>query len=223
MKLITELYEDLEVVSEGTDAEGKKNLFIEGVYLQAGIKNKNGRLYPEAVMEKEVARYMKEEVNRKKAYGELNHPPTPQIDLERACIRICELRQDGKNYIGKSIVLNTPMGNIVRGLLEGDCNLGVSSRGMGTLKQNGMVTEVQADFRLATAADVVSNPSAPDAFVNGIMENVEWVLDPKLGWQANELVTEIKNARHKQKLTEAQMFQAFQAFVARVQNVQIAG
>lgn len=220
MKLITELVEDVQVIAEDNKSGGK-NLYIQGVFMQAGIPNKNRRIYPESILENEVNRYIAEDVSKNKAYGELNHPPTPSVDLERACIRICELKKDGGNYIGKALVLNTPMGGIVRGLIEGDCNLGVSSRGMGSLKKTGMIDEVQSDFRLATAADVVSNPSAPDAFVNGIMENVEWVHDEKNGWKALDIVEETRKQMHIKKLDESQMLQAFQRFIDRVKNVDI--
>jgi hypothetical protein len=221
LKLITELVEEVQVIAEDSKTGGAKNLYIQGVFMQAGIPNKNRRIYPESILENEVARYVAEDVSKKKAYGELNHPPTPSVDLERACIRICELKKDGGNYIGKALVLNTPMGGIVRGLIEGDCNLGVSSRGMGSLKKTGVIDEVQSDFRLATAADVVSNPSAPDAFVNGIMENVEWVHDEKNGWKALDIVEATRKAMHVKKLDESQMLQAFNQFLARVKDVSI--
>jgi len=220
MKLITEVTEDVEtVIEEGTD--GKKRLFLEGVFMQAAIKNRNGRLYPLEVLETEVNRYITEKVHTNRALGELNHPASPQVNPERACIRICELRRDGNNFVGKALVLNTPMGSIVRGIMEGGGKLGVSSRGMGTLKKSGMVTEVQNDFRLATAADVVSDPSAPDAFVNGIMEDTEWFLDPKLGWQSRNIIEDTVKAMHKKVLTEGQRLQAFRRFVDAVTRVEI--
>lgn len=220
MKLITEVTEDVRtIIEEGVD--GKKNLFIEGVFMQANIKNRNGRLYPVNILENEVNRYIKEKVSTNRALGELNHPASPQVNPERACIRICELNRDGNNFLGKALVLNTPMGNIVRGIMEGGGQIGVSSRGMGTLKQSGMVTEVQSDFRLATAADVVSDPSAPDAFVNGIMEDVEWFFDDKMGWQANNVVEQTVAAMHKKVLTESERLKAFRRFVDAVTKVEI--
>lgn len=220
MKLITEITEDVKtVIEEGVD--GKKNLFIEGVFMQANIKNRNGRLYPVTILENEVNRYIKEKVSTNRALGELNHPASPQVNPERACIRICELKRDGNNFMGKALVLNTPMGNIVRGIMEGGGQIGVSSRGMGTLKQSGMVTEVQSDFRLATAADVVSDPSAPDAFVNGIMEDVEWFFDDKMGWQANNVVEQTVAAMHKKVLTESERLSAFRRFIDAVTKVEI--
>lgn len=173
MLLITELVEDVKYITEG---EGeKKNLFIEGVFLQAGIKNRNGRLYNPDIMEREVTRYMKEAVGSRRAYGELGHPAGPQINLDRVSHLIVGLQREGNNWIGKAKITDTPMGNIARGLINDGAALGVSSRGLGSLKPVNGVMEVQQDFRLATAADIVADPSAPDAFVNGIMEGVEWV------------------------------------------------
>jgi Prohead core protein serine protease len=172
MKLISEIVENVQVISEGTS----KDLYIEGVFLQSEMANKNKRIYPKSVMEKEVARYMKEYVESKRAFGELGHPEGPTINLDRVSHIITSLREDGNNYIGRAKILNTPMGNIVKGLIEGGAQLGVSSRGMGTLKEKeDGINEVQSDFYLATAADIVADPSAPDAFVQGIMENKEWM------------------------------------------------
>jgi hypothetical protein len=172
MKLISEIVESVQVISEGTS----KDLYIEGVFLQSEMANKNKRIYPKSVMEKEVARYMKEYVDSKRAFGELGHPEGPTINLDRVSHIITSLREDGNNYIGRAKILNTPMGNIVKGLIEGGAQLGVSSRGMGTLKEKeDGINEVQSDFYLATAADIVADPSAPDAFVQGIMENKEWM------------------------------------------------
>ncbi len=172
MKLISEIVETVQVISEGTS----KDLYIEGVFLQSEMANKNKRIYPKSVMEKEVARYMKEYVDSKRAFGELGHPEGPTINLDRVSHIITSLREDGNNYIGRAKILNTPMGNIVKGLIEGGAQLGVSSRGMGTLKEKeDGINEVQSDFYLATAADIVADPSAPDAFVQGIMENKEWM------------------------------------------------
>lgn len=177
MKLICELHESVQcVISE--DVAGKKQMFIEGIFLQAGIKNRNGRIYPSHVMEQEVNRYINEKVVSGRAYGELGHPNGPQINLERVSHIIKELRKDGDNYIGKAVVTEgTPYGQIVKGLLESGANLGVSSRGLGSLKQRNGIMEVQSDFRLATAADVVADPSAPDAMVRGLMEDTEWVCE----------------------------------------------
>lgn len=187
MKLMAELIEEVEYVTEAKE-DGTKNFYIEGIFLQSAIKNRNGRVYPEHVMDKEVARYIKESVDRSCALGELNHPNGPQINLDRVSHRIVSLKKEGTNYIGKAIIANTPMGNTAKGIMECGGRLGVSSRGMGTLKPNkDGINEVQSDFRLATAADIVADPSAPDAWVNGIMEGVEWFWDEsKNGYKAVE-------------------------------------
>ena len=174
MFLISEqISDEVQLITE--EKNGKKEQYIEGVFLQAGIKNRNGRIYPIETMKKEVNRYIKEFVNKKRAYGELGHPEGPPINLERVSHLITDLREDGKNFIGKAKILSTPMGNIVKGLLNDGAKLGVSSRGMGSVEQRGNAQYVQDDFLLATAADIVADPSAPDAFVEGIMEGVEWV------------------------------------------------
>jgi len=182
MKLITELMEGISYISEARE-DGKKNLYIEGVFMQYDTPNRNGRIYNRSIMEREVNRYVNEVVSQKRAYGELNHPSGPQINLDRVChiIENLELRSNGE-VLGKARVVDTPMGNIVKGLLEGGANLGVSSRGLGSLKEgkNGIM-EVQQDFRLVTAADVVADPSAPRAYINGIMENVDWVFNEANG------------------------------------------
>lgn len=179
MKLFTEINETVNVFEEVLDeATGKKNMFIEGVFMQANLKNRNGRVYPTEVLDKEVARYNKEYVEKNRAFGELGHPQGPTINLERVSHLITNLQKDGDNYVGKAKVMDSPYGNIVKGLIGEGAQLGVSSRGMGTLKPNrDGVNEVQNDFYLATAADIVADPSAPDAFVNGIMEGVEWIWD----------------------------------------------
>lgn len=154
--------------------------YIEGVMLQTEVKNKNGRIYPKEVMQKEVKRYTKEYIDNNRAYGELGHPEGPTINLERTSHLITDLKEDGNNFIGKAKILSTPMGNIVKNLLDDGARLGVSSRGMGSLKASnakGGVQMVQSDFQLATAADIVADPSAPDAFVDGVMEGVEWIWD----------------------------------------------
>jgi hypothetical protein len=179
MKLFAEVNETVSIVEEVLDeATGKKNLFIEGVFMQANVKNRNGRVYPTEVLDREVARYNEEYVQKKRAFGELGHPQGPTINLERVSHLITDLRKENDNYIGKAKIMDSPYGQIVKGLIGEGAQLGVSSRGMGTLKPNrDGVNEVQKDFYLATAADIVADPSAPDAFVNGIMEGVEWVWD----------------------------------------------
>lgn len=175
MKLIKELNEDLQFIVEENSETGKKNLFIEGIFLQSNLQNRNGRVYPKEIMEREVRRYVKEQVDTKRAYGELGHPEGPNINLDRVSHMIVSLKEDGDNWIGKAKILDTPMGNIAQSLIKEGAGLGVSSRGLGSLKERNGINEVQDDFMLATAADIVADPSAPDAFVQGIMENREWV------------------------------------------------
>ena len=181
MKLISEQWaDDVNYLIEEDPKTGKKNAYIEGVMLQTEVKNKNGRVYPKEVMQKEVKRYTKEYIDNNRAYGELGHPEGPTINLERTSHLITSLREDGNNFVGKAKILSTPMGNIVKNLLDDGARLGVSSRGMGSLKASnakGGVQMVQSDFQLATAADIVADPSAPDAFVDGVMEGVEWIWD----------------------------------------------
>lgn len=209
MKLITELHEDVSYITE-TAESGEKKHFIEGIFLQAELKNKNGRIYPMGVMEREVTRYMKDIVENNRAYGELGHPQGPQINLDRVSHIITELKRDGNNYIGKARLTETPMGNLALGLLKSGANLGVSSRGMGTLKpMKEGIMEVQDDFRLATAADIVADPSAPDAFVKGIMEGVEWIFDPLSGTWKEESADNMKRHMHRlssRELEEQKLF-----------------
>ena len=176
MKLITEVYETLEYLSEA-NADGEKEFFIEGVFMQANQKNRNGRIYPTNVLEREVSRYNKEYVEKNRAFGELGHPQGPTINLERVSHMIKSLTKEGDNFIGKAKIMDSPYGNIVKNLIKEGASLGVSSRGMGSLKAKNGINQVQDDFYLATAADIVADPSAPDAVVEGIMEGVEWILD----------------------------------------------
>lgn len=222
MRLITELNEDVKYIAEAKE-EGGKNLYIEGIFLQSAIKNRNGRMYPESVMDQEVNRYLKETVNTKRAFGELGHPAGPQINLDRVSHIITELRKDGPNWIGKAKLTETPMGNIAKGLIESGAQLGVSSRGMGSLKLNNEgINEVQGDFKLATAADIVADPSAPNAFVNGIMEGCEWVFDPKAGWQAIQLAEQtkkvIERASSSRELQEKKMY-IFERYLEKLSNI----
>lgn len=215
MKLITELYEDVSYITE-TAESGEKKHFIEGIFLQAELKNKNGRIYPMGVMEREVTRYLKDIVENNRAYGELGHPQGPQINLDRVSHIITELKRDGNNYIGKARLTETPMGNLALGLLKSGANLGVSSRGMGTLKpMKEGIMEVQDDFRLATAADIVADPSAPDAFVKGIMENVEWIYDPIREVWTEERIDTVQRKLHSmsvQQIEEAKL-NVFKSFL----------
>lgn len=174
MKLIKEITETVNYITEEID--GKKSLFIEGPFLVADVTNRNNRLYEHHIMKKEVARYTEAYVDKQRAFGELGHPDTPSINLDRVSHLIVGLREDGNQWIGKAKILETPMGNIARSLIEGGAQLGVSSRGMGSLKEVNGVNIVQSDFYLATAADIVADPSAPGAFVQGIMEGVDWML-----------------------------------------------
>jgi len=215
MKLITEVQETTNLIVE---EKGKsKNYFIEGIFLQSEIKNRNGRMYPESTMDKEVDRYIKEYVNKNRAYGELGHPENPSINLDRVSHMIESLTKDGTNYIGRAKILDTPMGQIAKGLLDGGANLGVSSRAMGSLTTNKEgVQVVQDDFMLSTAADIVADPSAPDAFVNGIMESKEWIfVDGKfIERDIEEAHRSIRRANSRQ-LEEAKI-RAFSKFLSKI-------
>jgi hypothetical protein len=174
MKLITEKIEDAKVViTEGKN--GSKKYFIEGVFLQGDLKNRNGRMYPVGLLEREVAKYDKDYIQSGRALGELGHPEGPTINLDRASHLITSLQKEGTNFVGKARLLETPMGKIAKSLLDEGVKLGVSSRGLGTLRENNGCKVVCDDFMLATAADIVADPSAPDAFVNGIYEGREWI------------------------------------------------
>jgi len=175
MKLISEEVQNAEYLVE--EKNGKKEYKIRGVFLQSEIKNRNGRVYPTEVLTREVNRYTKEFINKNRAFGELGHPDGPTVNLERVCHMVKSLKQDGKDFIGEAKIMDTPYGKIVKGLIDEGAQLGVSSRGMGSLIQRNGVNYVKDDFYLATAADIVADPSAPDAFVEGIMESKEWVWD----------------------------------------------
>jgi len=194
MKLITEHLDSVQYITEAND-KGEKNVFIEGVFMQAEQQNRNNRIYPKDILEAATAKYIKEQVKTGRAVGELNHPEGPAINLDKVSHRITELKWVGNDVVGKALILDTPMGKIVKGLVEGGCKLGVSSRGMGTVEQKEGKTFVKNDFVLATV-DIVQDPSAPSAFVEGIMEGVEWIwengiLKPQ---QIEEYETEIKRA-----------------------------
>jgi hypothetical protein len=217
--LITEVNEDVKYIQEATE-EGKKNYFIEGIIMQGDLKNRNGRVYPSQVLAQEVARYNKNFVEKKRAFGELGHPSGPTINLERVSHMFTELRQDGSNFVGKAKIMDTPMGKVVKNLMDEGAQLGVSSRGMGSLKQNrNGIMEVQNDFMLATAGDIVADPSAPDAFVKGIMEGAEWFYDVASGnWlreqEVDILVTETKKLSTRQ--LEEQKFNLFTKFLTSI-------
>ena len=216
MLLITELLtESLETLEESSSS-GEKHQYIKGIFLQANVKNRNGRIYPNEIMENAVNSYVNEVVLNNRGYGELGHPAGPQINLDRVSHLITELHKDGNNYIGKAKITDTPMGNIAKGLLKSGANLGVSSRGLGSLKPNrDGIMEVQDDFRIATAADIVADPSAPGAYVKGILEGVDWVYDEKLGWKANEYVYESnkKLKNNYKNLSEESKFDLFKKFL----------
>tara|TARA_B100000424_G_scaffold118142_1_gene89196 strand:+ start:1310 stop:1957 length:648 start_codon:yes stop_codon:yes gene_type:complete len=194
MKLISEHIEDVEYITEEKD-NGEKTYKIKGVFMQSEVKNRNGRVYPFPVLEKEVTRYNKDYVNENRAFGELGHPDGPTVNLERASHMITSLKPEGKNFIGEAKILKTPMGRIVENLMDAGGKLGVSSRGMGSLEQKNGANYVKNDFYLATAADIVADPSAPNAFVQGIMEGKEWVWD-------NGALVEEELIRMKKRINE---------------------
>lgn len=218
MKLFTDLVEDVQILTEAR-ADGKKDYFIEGIFLQGDIQNRNHRMYRTETLKKEVDRYMKEYVNKNRAYGELGHPSGPTINLERVSHMIKDIRQEGNNFIGRAKIMDTPYGNIVKNLIDEGASLGVSSRGMGSLKVNKEgINEVQDDFYLATAADIVADPSAPDAFVQGIMEGVEWIWDNgilKAEQVAEMAKREIEEAVRHRDLEQRKM-QIFEDFMNRL-------
>ncbi len=194
MKLISEHIEDVEYITEEKD-NGEKTYKIKGVFMQSEVKNRNGRVYPFPVLQKEVNRYNKDYVNENRAFGELGHPDGPTVNLERASHMITSLKPEGKNFVGQATILKTPMGRIVENLMDAGGKLGVSSRGMGSLEQKNGANYVKDDFYLATAADIVADPSAPNAFVQGIMEGKEWVWD-------NGALVEEELIRMKKRINE---------------------
>ena len=192
MKLISEHLDDIEFITED-DAEGKKNYRIRGVFMEADIKNRNNRMYPMNVLEKEVKRYNREYIQQKRAFGELGHPDGPTVNLERVSHMITKLYPDGKQFVGEAKIMDTPFGKIVKNLIDEGAKLGVSSRGMGSLEPRRDMHVVKDDFYLATAADIVADPSAPNAFVEGIMEGKEWIWD-------NGVVKEVDIAKYRAEL-----------------------
>lgn len=220
MKLITELTEELNYLTEARE-DGSKDHYIEGIFLQANKPNRNGRIYPTHVMDAAVSKYTDSHVNNSRAYGELGHPDGPQINLDRVSHLITSLKKDGDNYIGKAKLADTPMGNIAKGLLKSGANLGVSSRGLGSLKPNKQgIMEVQNDFKLATAADIVADPSAPDAYVKGVMENVDWVYDAATDSWYQEKLHETKKALRKMTMDEIERSKLgiFEGFIQRLSS-----
>ena len=212
MRLITEQNNDIEVLTE--DKDGKKSTYIKGIFLQTEITNRNGRMYKFDTMNREVGKYNEEFIQRGRALGELGHPEGPTVNLDRVSHKIVELYPEGKNFIGKAKLLETPMGKIAKNLLEEGVQLGVSSRGLGSLKKEGSLQVVADDFILSTAADIVADPSAPDAFVEGIMEGKEWALvDGKIKEaQIEAIKASLDNAPSPQELAERKVA-AFDAFL----------
>ena len=216
MKQIREEALNVEFLTEATKSGGK-NYFIEGIFMQANKKNRNGRIYPTEVLQKEAKSYSDEFIVKKRAFGELGHPDGPTVNLERVSHMIEELEEVGQNFMGRAKVLDTPYGKIVKNLIDEGAQLGVSSRGMGSLKPGGNgVSEVQGDFYLATAADIVADPSAPDAFVHGIMEGKEWVWD-------NGLLKETQIQKYKDKIDKSSrkdrenvLVEAFRDFIVKL-------
>lgn len=205
MKLVTEEASKVKIITE-EKVPGKKSYFIEGIFLQSEIPNKNGRCYPFEILKNEVDRYVNTNVKENRAYGELGHPDNPQINLERVSHIITELKADGKNFIGRAKILDTPYGKIAKNLIDEGCKLGVSSRGVGTLTEKDGINYVNNDFQLCTPADLVSDPSAPQAFVNGLMEGKEWIWENGIlkEKKLEEFKKTIRDAA-KKKLAEAQI------------------
>ena len=218
MKLITEVNESCEVITEANADTGKKSYFIEGIFMQGDVKNRNGRIYPSQTLEKEMTRYQKEFIEPKRALGELGHPDGPSINGDRVSHLITSMKREGNDFYGKAKILGTPMGEIVKSLLDEGVKIGVSTRGLGSVKERNGIMEVQNDFHLSTV-DIVTDPSAPNAFVNGIMENREYYYDIASGsWRATEVIEEIveevekkinRVVRRIDEETAARMFKAF--------------
>ncbi len=207
MRLISENFVDnVEYITEQDEKTGKKNYKLKGVFMQSEIKNRNGRVYPFEVLDKEVKRYNKEFIEQNRAYGELGHPDGPTVNLDKVSHMVTELKADGKNFIGEAKVMSTPMGNIVKNIMDDGGKLAVSSRGMGSLEQKNGANYVKDDFYLATAADIVADPSAPNAFVDGIMEGKEWVWNN--GLLQEQEVAEIKNEMERNIRSRKANYQA---------------
>ena len=213
MKLISEFndYAVAPVIVESNES-GKKDYFIEGIFMQSEIKNRNGRIYPKEVIQKEVKRYNKEFVEQDRAFGELGHPEGPTINLDKVSHMITKLEEDGNNFVGRAKILSTPNGQIVKNLIDDGAKLGVSSRGLGSLESKGNAQYVKDDFQLATAGDIVADPSAPEAFVEGIMEGVEWVYESGIlkAKDIDEMQKEMKTARlNKLEETKLNLWKRF--------------
>jgi hypothetical protein len=217
LRLICEVNEDLKIITESNEA-GEKQFFLEGILMQGNLKNKNGRIYPTQTLANEVARYNREFVEQNRAYGELGHPQGPTINLERVSHMIKSLRQEGDNFIGKAKIMDTPYGNIVKNLMKEGAKLGFSSRGMGSLVKKGDIMEVQNDFHLATAADIVADPSAPQALANGIMEGKEWVWDNGILVEKDieQIKENIEEGYASRKHRETVLLNAFNKFLGKL-------
>lgn len=217
MKLISEEISEIKYLINEDKENGKKSYYINGVFMQAETKNKNGRVYPFDVLNKEVQRYNSEYITKNRAYGELGHPDNPSINLDRVSHMITQLHPDGNNFVGKAKIVDTPMGNIVKGLLDSGANLGVSTRGVGSLKPHNGYQLVQDDYKLATAADIVADPSAPCAFVEGIMENVEWFYDNG-HWKMAQLSEDTKKVIKKasKREVEAVALKLFEHYISKL-------
>ena len=216
MKLISEEATNVEFLTEAKK-DGGKNYFIEGIFMQANKKNRNGRIYPTEILQKEAKRYTEEFIKKKRAFGELGHPDGPTVNLERVSHMIEELEEVGQNFMGRAKVLDTPYGKIVKNLIDEGAQLGVSSRGMGSLKSGkDGISEVQGDFYLATAADIVADPSAPDAFVAGIMEGKEWIWDNGLLKETQIQEYKDKIVKSSRKERESVLVEAFKDFIVKL-------
>ena len=218
MKLITEMTEDVRLIAEDNKETGQKDYFIEGIFMQSEQKNRNGRVYPNTVLMNEVKRYNKEYVKKNRAMGELNHPQGPTVNLDRVSHIIKELKEDGDDVYGKAKIMDTPMGKIAKNLIDEGAKLGVSSRGMGSLKEKDGVNEVQKDFMLA-AVDIVADPSAPNAFVNGIMEGAEWIWDN--GVLKQKTIEDYKDSIEKMSTRdlEENTIKLFGDFLSKLSNI----
>ena len=214
--LIKEIVEEVRYLTEATE-KGEKNYFIEGIIMQGDIKNRNGRIYPSNVLIREMNRYNDNYVTKNRAFGELGHPQGPTINLDRVSHLFTELKADGSNVVGKAKITKTPMGDVVKGLIDSGAQLGISSRGMGSVKPNKQgIMEVQNDFMLATAGDIVADPSAPDAFVKGIMEGVEWVYDvASSSWRAANAFDRIEEhvKKNYSQIDEIAALKVFEKFI----------
>jgi hypothetical protein len=214
-KLIRENIEDINVLTEAVEGSDKKKYYVEGIFIQGNSPNRNRRIYPMAVLEKEVGRYVKESINENRALGELGHPDGPTINLDRVSHQIMKLTREGNDYIGKAKILDTPNGRIVESFLKEKIKIGMSTRAMGSLVEKNGIMEVQDDLRLATAGDFVADPSAHKAFVNGIMENAEWVYDLATdSWKAIDLLEQTRKTG--KILNEEEIFKVFKKFISNI-------